>query len=120
MTRADKQRRRTERKKADQRYNSRMGPSQDGDSSAHRDHPQLQRTILDEWDEFVATVGLWQAPAVQQQECKRAFYAGAWAMLNALMDTGESSVSEDDGAAYVEDRRQEILAFYEQVKAGTA
>ena len=70
--------------------------------------------------EYVAAVALQGAPAIQLQECRRAFYAGVHAMQSCMMDVSGSGVNEDDGAAYFEARRQELIAFYERVKAGTA
>lgn len=72
------------------------------------------------WESFVRAVMPRNAPAVQRQEMRRAFYAGAWAMLCAFREIGEDSVSEDEGVAVMERLKTEVETFYGQVRKGRA
>lgn len=77
-----------------------------------------KRTVDGEWKEYFAKVVPANAPLVQITETRRAFYGGAWCMLNLLLSVGGDEVSEESGAAYLEELRQEILVFYEKVGHG--
>lgn len=51
------------------------------------------------------------APAVQHEECRRAFYAGAMALFGLVTRVGADAVSEEAGAAFVEALNQELQAY---------
>jgi hypothetical protein len=79
-----------------------------------------QETILSCWDEFRARVLDPMHPGpVQRQETRRAFYAGAWSALN-LLRSMDSTITDDEGAQYIDNLWQECLAFYEQLEKGKA
>ena len=52
--------------------------------------------IGEEWSSYQAEVVPAEAPDVQREECKRAFYAGAQAMFNEVMKTAE--LDSDDAS----------------------
>lgn len=61
------------------------------------------------------------APAVQVEECRRAFYAGSYSMLmNVANGIGDDSTSEDDGVAQLEALKTECEAFAVALGAGQA
>ena len=69
-----------------------------------------------EWDRFAAMVFCGTRPGkTQVDEMKKAFFAGALAMLTGCRQCGEPEVSEEEGVAYMEDRSKELDAFYRKV-----
>lgn len=73
----------------------------------------MLKSIEDEWNGFSAMIFAKVTPAKNQEsEMKRAFFAGAWAMLCAMREVGEPHISEDAGIQYFEDRQQEGREFY--------
>jgi len=61
------------------------------------------------------------APKVQTQETKRAFYAGAGILFDALTTAiGPDSVSEEEGMDIMRSVDAEIKAFLRDVKSGRA
>lgn len=60
-----------------------------------------------------------KASAVQVQECKRAFYAGALAMFhlvsNASADTPDTDAGEEQGARRLEALLRETEEFFERL-----
>lgn len=51
------------------------------------------------------------APTVQYEECRRAFYAGAAALFGLVTQVGEDAVSEEAGAAFLDQINQELQAY---------
>ena len=86
--------------------------------------PTPSTVIATAWTDYVAAVGLTQAPADQLRECRRAFYGGAVSMLTACIGIAQTVSDDapglDDGAALLEGLSQECAAFAQAVKAGTA
>lgn len=80
---------------------------------ASRLHDSAHRgTLLQvEFDSYLRQVIPLDAPAVQITECKRAFFAGASAVLNVLLLIGDDTISEDLGVETIEAIRQEIQAY---------
>jgi hypothetical protein len=75
-------------------------------------------TVKEMWKDFSDSIYKDVKPSkVQKVETERAFYAGAFSMLIAVREIGEETVSEDEGAAYLEQRMQELVKFYEDVAA---
>ncbi len=71
------------------------------------------KTIQQEWEGFSAMVLAKLDPSpTQVAEMKKAFFAGAWAMLSAFREIGEPHVSEEAGIQFIEDRQTEGKAFY--------
>lgn len=56
------------------------------------------------------------APPVQVEECRRAFYAGSYALLmNVAYNIGDDSTDEEDGIRQLEALKAECEAFAAQV-----
>lgn len=67
--------------------------------------------LYQEWWRQVKPDG--PVPGVQVQECKRAFYSGAFALLTAATsDVGDPAASEDDGVGRLEAWDRELKAFF--------
>lgn len=78
------------------------------------------KTVQEEWASFALAVIPADAPPVQRQEMRRAFYAGCWSMLQLVKLIGTDAVSEDEGVATLEQMEAEITEFYRKVKGGRA
>jgi len=73
------------------------------------------KSIDEEWQGFSGMIFAKMKPPpgpVQVEECKKAFFAGAWAMLNAVRLIGEPEISEAEGMKYLDDRQREGKEFY--------
>jgi hypothetical protein len=77
-------------------------------------------TVRHMWDDFAAATLPVGVSGVQRKETRRAYYAGFFAMLCAARSIGDDSVSEEEGVEWLEALHAEVLAFYEDVKAGRA
>lgn len=69
------------------------------------------RLIRDGWNDYAEKILPKDAPQVQRQETRRAFYAGAWELLSRYVDLGEPEISEDEGVEVLEATKREIEAF---------
>lgn len=78
------------------------------------------RTIADQWALFERAVMPKDAPAVQRQEMRRAFYAGCEGMLRLQFEIGAKSVSEDAGVRIIEGWHDECRRFAAAVATGKA
>ena len=67
-------------------------------------------TIGEQWASYVDKVIPAAAPAVQLEECKRAFYAGAQAMFAAVLEAVEPE-HDDECEARLESLEREMLDF---------
>ena len=72
------------------------------------------------WKDFWRAVGPKDAPPLQYQEMRRAFYAGIWQTLCAARSLGDDGVSEQAGVAALEPLDTECRAFQEAMKKGQA
>lgn len=77
-------------------------------------------TIQQQWDFFNALVVPANAPDIQRIEMRRAFYAGAEAMMRIQWNIGGADVSEDAGVQILEGCRDELEGFAKQVTEGKA
>lgn len=77
-------------------------------------------TIQDQWNLFEATVLPKDAPDIQKQEMRRAFYAGAEAMARIQFAIGDKAVSEDAGVQILEGCHEELRSFASEVAQGKA
>ena len=77
-------------------------------------------TIQEQWEQFESLVINPNAPDVQRSEMKRAFYAGAQALLNVEWAIADTSLSDDAVVEMLEGCYQEIQMFADQVKQGKA
>jgi hypothetical protein len=69
-------------------------------------------TVQEKWDQYEEMVVPASAGPNQRIETRRAFYAGAYAMLTTMEDLPED-ISEEAGAMVLEGCKEEILAFME-------
>jgi hypothetical protein len=77
--------------------------------------------VLEQWNEFVRMTLRPDAPAIQKQEMRRAFYGGAHMILFRLL--GELSAGDETTPADLEammDIQRELREFVDLVKAGRA
>jgi len=58
-----------------------------------------------------------EAPAVQVEECRRAFYSAAFALLTTFALIGTDEISEDAGVAHLDGLMKECDAFIADLKA---
>lgn len=70
-------------------------------------------TVGEEWADYVANI-LRPAGAgeIQIEECKRAFYAGAFVMFGIVSNIGAEAPDEDTGAARLEQARRECVDYF--------
>ena len=74
------------------------------------------KSIEEEWQGYSAMIFKGVKPGeVQLKETKQAFFSGAWAMLCAMKQVGEESVTENQGVAYFEACQKEGQAFYRKM-----
>lgn len=78
------------------------------------------KTVAQEWDKFVVLVLPTNAPPIQRQEMRRAFYAGVQSALALSWDIGGDDVTEDQGIAQLEAWHQECQAFGKLIQQGKA
>ena len=76
--------------------------------------------IAAQFETFKADVIPAAAPPVQVQEMRRAFYAGAHAMMTVLNVVTTDGVSDEEGEAILEDADQELRRFAKDVLEGKA
>ena len=71
-----------------------------------------------EWEHTTMPVG---APAIQRKECKRAFYAGCFALLMAQMTTvAGPTTTEEEGMGFLDGVMEECQAFFDDIAKGKA
>ena len=73
-------------------------------------------TIQEQWLSFEKMVIPKNAPLIQHKEMRIAFYAGAQAMINALVVIGDDKVSEDAGVAMLDGYMTEMEMFCNQLE----
>lgn len=72
-----------------------------------------------EWLSFAERVLPANAPAIQRQEMRRAFFAGAGRLFESLTNAvGTDDVSEDAGMDIMQGVEDEIRAFLRDVEGG--
>lgn len=76
-------------------------------------------TIESQWKSFSAKVlGGQLISKTQYNEMRRAFYAGASAVLAINWEIGDDSVTEEEGMQWIGNMTQEVTEFCEGVKSG--
>lgn len=68
-------------------------------------------TVQQAWEQFERAVISKDAGRVQRTEMKRAFYAGATAIVSVNAAIAEPGISEDAGVAILEGIQQEVMQF---------
>jgi hypothetical protein len=77
----------------------------------------MKYRIRDQWDSFRSRVIPKHVGAVQRQEMRRAFYAGAAAMLDALMmGLTDGPEAEEPDLVKMEEIAKELREFTDDVK----
>jgi hypothetical protein len=83
-----------------------------------------KKHIDEAWQDLRANILPPHAPAIQLKEMRRAFYAGAQAMMNALVlnvsDTGDINDVTPEDEALIEDIQAELQQFADDLQAGRA
>jgi hypothetical protein len=69
-------------------------------------------TLGEEWADYLKGVIPSNAPDVQVQECKLAFYAGAYVMFGLVSNASAEAPDEDTGARRLEAIRQECMDHF--------
>jgi hypothetical protein len=77
--------------------------------------PPRSTIVMDGWESFKAAVMPPDAPPVQIQEMRRAFFAGAWLLLTEMRAYMTDDVSEEQGVAFLEGLKSEMERFQHQV-----
>lgn len=76
------------------------------------------RLIEDCWRTYAEHVLPTNAPPVQVQETRRAFYGGVQSLMGVMFDIGGDEVSEDEGVRRLESVRAELKQFVRDVTQG--
>ena len=71
----------------------------------------MSEAINAAWRTYQREVIPRNAPAVQHEECRRAFYAGAVALFSLVMDASADPKSEEEGARVLDQLSQELQAY---------
>jgi hypothetical protein len=80
-------------------------------TASRRVYERRGRLVRDGWQSYAEKILPKNAPSVQRQETRRAFYAGAWELLCRHAELGEPDISEDEGVEVLEATKREIEAF---------
>lgn len=71
--------------------------------------------ISDKWKAFEKAIIPQNAPSIQRQEMRRAFYAGCAAMFELTTNLGDDNISEEQGAEILDQMQSELTEFLSQV-----
>lgn len=82
--------------------------------------PKTENLIQVQFESYLKEVTPAGVSANQVIETKRAFFAGAQAMMTIFRAIGSDRVSEEDAEKILEDAGRELESFCEAVKAGRA
>jgi uncharacterized protein YgfB (UPF0149 family) len=78
-----------------------------------------RRRLAEQWNQFSTLVGLDKASDVQRTEMRRAFYAGAAALLDAMLKgLTPGGEAEPADLEMMNDFQSEIVAFGEGLRRG--
>ena len=78
------------------------------------------RTLDTKWNDYVTTVLPQNCSAVQLQETKRAFYAGAAGLLGLFFEANDSDLPDEAVSQLVETWHDECVLFSQAVAEGRA
>lgn len=78
------------------------------------------KSVAESWLSFWKAVAPPDASDTQKTEMRRAFYAGAWAVMCQVRRVGDDDVPEDAGVRHLESLHQECRAFQQLIKEGNA
>lgn len=74
--------------------------------------------IADLWELFDKKVLPPHVHPVQRQEMRRAFYAGAFSVMEIILAIGKTSPTDQEGADALHALMTECVAFIEQLRKG--
>jgi hypothetical protein len=74
----------------------------------------ISKRVEKQWLEFERTVMPKNAPPIQRQEMKRAFYSGAFMLLQHLKHGIEEDTTDDEGVDILESIEQECVDFMQR------
>lgn len=74
----------------------------------------MNSTVEEGWITYLQKVLPVNCSPIQRRETKRAFYAGAWYLLQEFKNMPDD-LSEDAGVAWLQARQDEMRRFYERV-----
>jgi hypothetical protein len=75
----------------------------------------MLKNLLNEWEGFEKNVVPRNAPSVQRQEMRRAFYAGASAMFGLITNLDVENLGEKESAKVLDNLQSELQRFFSQV-----
>lgn len=78
------------------------------------------KTVAEQWKSFRDEVMPPNVSRIQQQEMRRAFYAGAQALLTLMVVNVTDEMSDEEGGEYTNSLSEELMAFAKDVKEGRA
>ncbi|MEP0872457.1 hypothetical protein NDA01_21815 [Trichocoleus desertorum AS-A10] len=73
----------------------------------------MKRTVQSQWQSYERSIMPKDAPPIQRKEMRRAFYAGAFVMLNLAKEVGD--MSEEAGVEALEAYERECKEFLSRV-----
>jgi hypothetical protein len=76
--------------------------------------------VKDAWESFERRVVADDAPPIQRQEMRRAFYAGAWAVLITCETISAPDISQEQAVAILASCRKECERFVALMNMGRA
>lgn len=72
----------------------------------------MLKSISDEWTDFSEIVFRGMSPCqVQRREMKKAFFAGAFVMMETIKEIGDGHISDQEGIDHLASIEVEILEF---------
>jgi hypothetical protein len=74
--------------------------------------------IMKKWKSYASSVMPPDVHPVQYSETRRAFFAGANAMMSVMFSVSGDDVSEDAGAVVLEEAKMELEEFVRRVGTG--
>jgi hypothetical protein len=80
-----------------------------------------RKTVAEQWDEFELLTGVFRTSSIQRSEMRRAFYAGAASIFDAMimsLDPGQEATEAD--LQYLTDLTNEMTNFGRDIAAGKA
>jgi hypothetical protein len=72
-------------------------------------------SIDDQWESYREDVMPFALASGQLLETRRAFYSGAWCVLNLINNIGTDAFTEEQGAEVLEDLKARIEAFQARI-----
>ena len=74
-------------------------------------------TVENQWKDFANKIGIRkETHRVQHEEMRKAFFAGSASLMFAMERIGEPDISEQQGMEYLDQIKDEHLAFVEEIK----